>query len=662
MKFMFKTMTDRATAIFLFILFVEISVAIVLGVSCMYDYHFYASDGKTYATQKAFDVKSEAEIDQIVEYVLLHEKQQRGQTLTPQESNTLAQYRRRYAPGVTNVRFTAQIAGSASPSVSFLPEDGEIGPFAYQRFAERTEYDAQGTPTRVLIRLYILPDLAAKDSFHLVDRLIRVALAIRYPMIVLLVLTVIAALLLLGALMSSVEVVDAHGAFKRESFIDRIPLDVLIVMLLFVFGFFGVLIALTAVADVKTTNIVLWNAILLIISFFLSVVALVFNLSLAARIKRGHVYRNTLVFRTIAKIRKLAGKKNEGYFKVPFIGKALLTVGLSVLAELIVLLIFLYAYYTNESGLLRDFKFIYYVAFWAAGRFILIPVFFMMALNLNRLRENGERLAEGDYQFDVDSHIMFGDFRQINANLTKIRADMMEAAQEKNRSYELRSELITNISHDIKTPLTSIVNYVDLLRRPETTAQEAAEYTQILQTQSTKLKKLLENLIEVSRLTTGDIAVQMDKLDVTTFVEQSLSEFADRLESAQLSIVPTYDEGEMQVCADGDKLWRVFENLIGNILKYAQRGTRVYLDVRREEPDKVRITFKNVSRDALQVSGTELTHRFSRGDASRHSDGYGLGLSIAKSLTEIQGGTMDVTVDGDLFRVDLVFRAADVEG
>ncbi len=656
MKLSLKTFADRATAMLLFVLFMEVSVALALGISCMYDYHFYASDRETYAVQEAFRVKTDADLKRIVEYCALTQRQSTG-SLSATEQNRLQAYALQYRAESTNLRFEAQIAASSMTLTNFGPDEKRDGPFVYSRFDQAMEYDPQGTAIPVSVRLSVLQDLPVSDAYRSVNGLIRVALFVRYPIIALLILTVLFSMLILGALMSSVEIADEDGVPKRESFIDRIPLDVLIVLLLLLFGFFGVLVALTAVADVKSTNIVLWNAIVLIVAFFLIVIAMVFNLSVATRIKRGHVYRNTLVFRTIAKIRKLAGKENDGYFKVPFIGKALLTVGLAVLVELIVLLVFIHMYYTNETGMLHDFKFGYYVCFWAAGRFILIPVFFMMALNLNRLRENGEHLAQGDYAFDVDSHILFGDFRQINANLDKIRMEMMDAAEEKNRSYQRRSELITNISHDIKTPLTSIVNYVDLLRRADTSAQETEEYLDILKTQSAKLKKLLESLIEVSKLTAGDVSVQMETLDVPMFIGQTVSEFSDRLESRELEVVTRFAEPEMCIRADGDKLWRVFENLMGNILKYARTGTRVYIDVSREN-DRVRIAFKNISADPIRVSGEELTHRFTRGDTSRHADGYGLGLSIAEGLAQIQNGTMEVTVDGDLFRVDLTFEAA----
>ena len=656
MRISLKSLTDRVTAIFLFVLFMEISVAIALGISCMYDYHFYASDRDTYALQEAFRVKSEADIEHIFEYASL--SAQPAQSLSATQKNKLHTYTVRYAPESTNIRFVVcgQDGQTLLTNLSAQQTDGEA--YIYERFAENVDYDIQGSPTRTTMQFRICRSLSASDSYRFVSTLIRVAIAIRFPLIGLFVLSLIAALGIMGALMSAVEVTDEKGREKREYFIDRIPLDLLILILIFVFGFFGVLVALTAIADVRSTNIVLWNAIILIISFFLSVLALVFNLSVAARIKRGHVYRNTLIFRLIARIRKLSGKENDGYFKVPFIGKAMLTVGIAVVTELVVLLYFLYQYYTSETGLLSDFKFVWYVCFWAAGRFILIPVFFMMALNLNRLRESGEHLAEGDFAFDVESNIMFGDFRQINANLNKIRGEMMEAAEEKNRSYQLRSELITNISHDIKTPLTSIVNYVDLLEHSGADAEESAEYMQILKKQSVKLKKLLESLIEVSKLTTGEISAQMEQLDAVMFIEQTVSEFADRLEAARLDIVPTYAAPEMPIHADGDKLWRVFENLFENMLKYAQSGTRVYVDALKEE-DRVRIVFKNISKDRLRQSGEELLHRFSRGDTSRHTEGYGLGLSIAQSLTEIQGGTLSVTADGDLFRVDLTFQSAE---
>lgn len=656
MRISLKSVTDRVTAIFLFVLFIEISVALALGISCMYDYHFYASDRDTYAMQEAFRVKSEADIDHIFEYAYL--SAQPAQSLSAAQQNKLHSYSVRYAPQSTNIRFVVRAQDGQTLLTNLSAQQTDAQEYVFERFAENVQYDMQGSASRATMQFYICRALDASDSYRFVSTLIRVAIAIRFPLIGLFVLSLLMALGIMGALMSAVEITDEKGREKREYFIDRIPLDLLILILIFIFGFFGVLVALTAIADVRSTNVVLWNAIILIISFFLSVVALVFNLSLAARIKRGHVYRNTMVFRLIARIRKMSGKENDGYFKVPFIGKAMLTVGIAAAAELVVLLYFLYQYYTSETGLLSDFKFTWYVCFWAAGRFILIPVFFMMAMNLNRLRENGEHLAEGDYAFDVDSHIMFGDFRQINANLTKIRGEMMNAAEEKNRSYQLRSELITNISHDIKTPLTSIVNYVDLLEHSGADAKESAEYMDILKKQSVKLKKLLESLIEVSKLTTGEISAQMEQLDAVLFIEQTVSEFAERLEAVQLTFVPSYASPEMPILADGDKLWRVFENLFENILKYAQGGTRVYVDVQKED-DRVHIVFRNISKDRLCQSGEELMHRFSRGDTSRHTEGYGLGLSIARSLTEIQGGTLDVTADGDLFRVDLTFHSAE---
>ena len=652
MRFRLKSYTDKATAVFLFILFAEIAVALALGISCMYDYHFYASDYESYALQESYRVKTDAEIDNIVRFVTL-EEQKKNRSLPvslEREWNALSM---KYAKAATNIRFEA-VEEKSGLTLTNLDQPVQKDQTVYERYEERDLYGTAGETKHIKIRLYLISDLSARDTYRLVTGLIHIAIFMRFPIIGLFILMALIALFILGALMSSVQISEDNIS-GRDLFINRIPLDLLILFTLLIFGFFGVLIALTAVADIKETNIVLWNAIILVIAFFLIMVALVFNLSIATRIKQGHVYRNTLAFRIISKIRKMAGKENDGYFKVPFMGKALLTVGLFFIAELIVIVYFLFRYLTNETGVLSSFHFPIFVCFWGASRFLLIPVFFMMALNLSQLQESGRRLAAGDYGFDVDSHIMFGDFRQMNKNLDKIKTEMIEAAEEKNRSYELRSELITNISHDIKTPLTSIVNYVDLLRRCESVSPESEEYMQILQNQSVKLKKLLESLIEVSKLTVGDIAVHMEPLDIVMFIEQTASEFEDRIEENGLELCMSFPDEEVRIRADGDKLWRVFENLIGNILKYAQTGTRVYLTLRCVSDEKVLIQFQNTSRDPLQMTGDELVERFTRGDVSRHSEGYGLGLSIAKSLTEIQGGLFKVNTNADLFTVDLEF-------
>ena len=222
------------------------------------------------------------------------------------------------------------------------------------------------------------------------------------------------------------------------------------------------------------------------------------------------------------------------------------------------------------------------------------------------------------------------------------------------KSERFRTELITNVSHDIKTPLTSIVNYVDLLQKEEPENEKQREYLEVLSRQSGKLKKLIEDLIEASKASTGNLAVDLEPCELGVLLDQTSGEYGEKLESAGLELVLQKPEKPVRVMADGRHLWRVFDNLLNNIVKYAQPGTRVYLSL-SEENGKARVDFRNISREQLNISAQELTERFVRGDASRNTEGSGLGLAIAMSLMRLQKGNMDITVDGDLFKVSLSF-------
>ena len=217
------------------------------------------------------------------------------------------------------------------------------------------------------------------------------------------------------------------------------------------------------------------------------------------------------------------------------------------------------------------------------------------------------------------------------------------------RSERFKSELITNVSHDLKTPLTSIINYVDLLKATEQTDPTAVKYIEVLDRKSQRLKKLTEDLVEASKASTGTLNVSRDKIGMGQLLDQALGEWAEKLEARNLSVVTTQPEGETWVFADGRHLWRVLDNLLSNCAKYAMEGTRIYLDLVRGK-GQVILSVKNISRDPLNVPPERLMERFVRGEESRSSEGSGLGLSIARSLTELQGGTFELAVDGDLFK------------
>lgn len=290
-------------------------------------------------------------------------------------------------------------------------------------------------------------------------------------------------------------------------------------------------------------------------------------------------------------------------------------------------------------------------------------------VDMNMLKKGAEELAAGNTNYEIDTSHMMWEFRNHGENLNRIKDGIQLAVEERMKSERMKTELITNVSHDIKTPLTSIISYVDLLKKEKTDNTTALEYVDVLDRQSARLKKLIQDLIDASKASTGNLAVHMEKMDIRVLLEQAMGEFAERMEKRALRTVITYNTDPVTVMADGQHLWRIFQNIIHNIEKYAQDNTRVYIDVdgeivRQDEEgiakqnSFLKVTFKNISRDALNMSGDELMERFVRGDSSRNTEGSGLGLSIARSLAELQGGNLEIIVDGDLFKVVLLLVRA----
>ena len=273
-----------------------------------------------------------------------------------------------------------------------------------------------------------------------------------------------------------------------------------------------------------------------------------------------------------------------------------------------------------------------------------------------RLLEGAKRMRSGDLESKVDDKYLVGCFREFAGELNGLADVAMVAAQNQLKSERMKTELITNVSHDIKTPLTSIINYVDLLEKPHTEEEQKA-YVEVLSRQSQRLKKLIDDLMEMSKASTGNIQVDIGEIDAVEAVTQALGEFSDKLTAAGLTPVFHQSEENIMLLADGRLLWRAMSNVLSNAVKYALPGTRLYVDVSATQ-DKAIISFKNISGAQLNISAEELMERFVRGDSSRNTEGSGLGLNIAKSLIELQKGQLQLLVDGDLFKVTLVFPRA----
>lgn len=294
----------------------------------------------------------------------------------------------------------------------------------------------------------------------------------------------------------------------------------------------------------------------------------------------------------------------------------------------------------------------------------LLAVFLIRVIvQMYRLKDGAKKIADGETDYKIDTTHMLPEFAAHGETLNCIQDSVRVAVAERMKSERMKTELITNVSHDIKTPLTSIINYVDILSKEGDLSDKEAEYLAVLQRQSARLKKLIEDLIEASKASTGNLEVHMEPTDVEMLLEQALGEFEERLAACKLQpVVTNYltkkygAQADCHVMADGRHLWRVFDNLIGNIIKYAQPNSRVYIDIDEAEPGEITVTFKNISKEPLNISGDELKERFVRGDRSRNTEGNGLGLSIAQSLMELQNGKVEIMIDGDLFKVVLLLK------
>ena len=266
-----------------------------------------------------------------------------------------------------------------------------------------------------------------------------------------------------------------------------------------------------------------------------------------------------------------------------------------------------------------------------------------------RVRKGTEVIAAGNLNHQIDAAHLPADLKRHAEALNNISGGLTQAVNEQMKSERFKAELITNVSHDLKTPLTSIINYVALLKTTEQTDPQAQMYIDVLDRKSQRLKKLTEDLVEASKASTGALPVNREKIGMVQLLDQALGEYEERLEGKKLAVVRTVPESECFVFADGRHLWRVIDNLLSNCAKYALEGTRVYLEICRGK-GSVSLSVKNISREPLNVPPERLMERFVRGEESRTTEGSGLGLSIAKSLTELQGGSFELAVDGDLFK------------
>ena len=479
---------------------------------------------------------------------------------------------------------------------------------------------------------------AAGDRFALLNNLLNFAYRMRYGAVALCAAGVLVFFTLLIFLYCSAG--RRRGeTVPRENLLDRIPFDLFTVLV-------GGATAVTAYILEQCLFAARREEILCLVlaaggCLLLFLLFLLYTMSIATRVKVGRLFKNTVIFRVFAFLWRVLKKLFALFCQIPMVWKTALALVLCFFVELV----FLFATRGDGESLILN---------WFFSRIVLFALILYIAVCLRRLQKAGEKIAAGSLTEPVDTRGMTGDFKKFGETLGSIGDGLSHAVDERMKSERMKTELITNVSHDIKTPLTSIINYVDLLKKEEPENETVRQYLDILDRQSTRLKKLIEDLVEASKASTGNISVELAPCEVGILLEQTVGEYAERLEASNLTPILSLPEEPVRIYADGRRMWRVFDNLMNNICKYAQSGTRAYLEL-AVIGNRAVITFKNISKDRLTTAGEELTERFVRGDSSRNTEGSGLGLSIAQSLIELQGGRLMITTDGDLFKATVSF-------
>lgn len=640
-RYYVSSASDRFSAMVILLVVTIVAVGSVLGIKYLYDYGFYKDNGQT-ARESVLRVKTQTNVKEIEEYLYASLNSDNDSDNESNYGATVKMYEKKYAEGMSNVFFTVKDSFG-----NVILQNYDMVPYQYKYSTSYSMNLNSGELAEGLIECYVREEFNANDSMSLAFFWVSFASFIRFPIFAILIFAILLILSMLSIISYGAGNIRKNGKVSM-GFIDRVPLD-LCALFTLIFLFLAYLcISLTQIADV---GMVVFNVVVMFVTIIAMILLLTFLSTLSVRIKLGNPLNNTLIYRLHAVIAlKAPGLITKREKKLSYFSKLLLIVGIFSLVELITI-----AYFAYRDFVLNDIRFLYYILFWVISRILIIPIVVVIALNLHYIQEEGERIASGDLENRVSSRYMFKGFRSYTENLDQIRNEISKSIEMDIENERLKNDMITNLSHDIKTPLTSIINYVDILKNKESSPEERAEYIDVIDRQSEKLKKLLENILESSRVSTGSIKVELSSMDVGLLLSQSAAEFQPLLSENKLELVYTEPEEEILILADSNLIWRTIENLMNNICKYSMESTRVYVNVQPKE-SKVKITFKNIAKYALDTDGKELFERFFRGDSSRHTDGNGLGLSIARKLTEMQEGSMDLSVDGDLFKVELVFK------
>ena len=634
MKKLIKSTPAKIVAFFLSFVMVLLFVFSAVITLLMVKYQFYFSDEKTVKSEILTDMANREA--SYISYRLEHEM-----SLEDYYSNKNVFYE---VDDIDGNALTGNYNGE-----NYIA-DGKTEHYIYVEHAETDENgDIYYTGEEIYkgdIKVYIPENMTHNDTFSLVAKIIEIGFKLKYFAILIATLSCIFAITLICFLFCAAG--HTRDGIKLN-YLDRLPLDFYVLLMILV----G--LGNAVILSEMSYNIVPSVAVILTLGSIDYFFLLGFLLSFATRIKTGTLFKNTVVYRVLRGLKRTFEKPIE-YLKFTFSN-------LSLVRKTPLILIF--------AAVFEFFFIIYSYALIVnyAWEGVIIPIIILsiilfgfilyLAVILQKIKQGGEEISEGNLEHKIDTKYMFGDFKEFSDNINNINTALQNAVEERMKSEHFRVELITNVSHDIKTPLTSIINYVDLIKKEGTDNTKVNEYIGVLDRQSNRLKKLVEDLVEASKASSGNLSVELSPCNVEILLNQAVGEFSERLNNANLTPVIKTQGENIAVLADGRHLWRVFDNLLSNVCKYSMPGTRVYITV-TDNQKRTEITFRNISKYELDMGANELMERFVRGDKSRNTEGHGLGLSIAESLLTLQGATLEIKVDGDLFKATVIFPKKEV--
>lgn len=497
----------------------------------------------------------------------------------------------------------------------------------------------QGVSNGYLVEVSLDKGYASPDQYIWLGRLVDLFYGVRYWLFVLLVLNLGICLFCFIYLLRAVGHRPGQVSVS-PCWSNSIPLELMALALFFILRvvFWGVVSGIPYFFGSGIFSFVMQMALLSACASALGMVLMLFLCDLVLRFKLGGWWRGFLCWQILHAVCR---------------GLRALFVNLPLLWQTLLFLVFFAGidFFAFLFAFARDSLFFWFLA-WVVRSALLSILLLYFVLCLRRLQKAGQDMAQGDLGCQVDTTGMPASFAQHGRNLNSIARSTNLAVEQRLKSERLKTELITNVSHDIKTPLTSLINYSDLICKEPAGSEKIGEYAKVLHRQAGRLHRLLEDLLEASKASTGSLEVHLAPCHAEVLLAQAAGEYSQRLQECGLKLVIKKPSLRLEILADGRHMARIFDNLLGNVCKYAQPGTRVYLALTQEEAWAV-FTLKNTSRYPLDLSADELMERFVRGDSSRSTEGSGLGLSIAQSLAELQGGKLSLSVDGDLFKAVL---------